>query len=166
MRFTDRVGKGIRTSPRDALIADSCAQKVRGKAFGLHRALDTVGAVLGPMLAFFLLFFLGVRDVFLLATIPAVLAVVVMVLFVREVKRMSAKLSFMRGLGSLNTGFRRYLTIVTLFSIANLSYGFLLLRAIELGFGAGQAILLYTAHNVAYVLVSFPAGALSDCVGR
>lgn len=165
-RFTDRVGKGIRTSPRDALIADSCAPEVRGKAFGLHRALDTVGAILGPLFAFLLLLFFGVRDIFLLASIPAVLAVVVIVLFVREARKRPTKLSFMAGLGSLPSGFRRYLAVVTLFSVANMSYGFFILRAVDIGLGAGQVILLYMLFNITYALVALPAGVLSDRVGR
>ncbi len=167
VRFTDRVGKGIRTSPRDALLADSCAPSVRGKAFGLHRALDTVGAILGPTFAFLLLLFLGFRDIFLLASIPAMLSVVILVFFAREVRRKRApKLSFRAGLGSLSPGFRRYLTVVTLFSLANLSWAFLILRASELGLGVGQVVLLYMFFNVVYASVSLPAGVLSDRVGR
>jgi len=167
VRFTDRVGKGIRTSPRDALLADSCAPSVRGKAFGLHRALDTVGAILGPTFAFLLLLFLGFRDIFLLASIPAILAVIILVFFVREVRRKRVpKLSFRAGLGSLSPGFRRYLTVVTLFSLANLSWAFLILRASELGLGVGQVVLLYMLFNVVYASVSLPAGVLSDRVGR
>ncbi|GAI43042.1 unnamed protein product, partial [marine sediment metagenome] len=139
VRFMDRVGKGIRTSPRDALLADSCAPNIRGKAFGFHRALDTIGAILGPAFAFLLLLFLGFRDIFLLASIPAILAVAVLVFFAREVRRKRApKLSFKAGLGSLSPSFRRYLAVVTLFSLGNLSWAFLILRASELGLGTGQ----------------------------
>jgi MFS family permease len=166
VRLTDRVGKGIRDPPRDALIADSCAPEVRGKAFGLHRAFDTIGAVLGPLLVLILLLFLGIRDIFLLASIPAVLAVVVIVFFVREVRKRPSKLSFMGGLGSLTPAFRRYLVVVVLFSISNLSYGFLILQAIDLGLGTWQVVLLYMFYNVIYALVSLPAGILSDRIGR
>lgn len=166
VRFTDRMGKGIRSSPRDALIADSSTPNVRGKAFGLHRTLDTVGAILGPLFAFLLMLFLGIRDIFLLASIPAVLSVIVLVLFVHEVRKKPTKLSLMAGLGSLTPALRRYLAIVTLFSIANLSYGFLILKAVELGLGAGQAVLLYVLYNIVYASVSLPAGVLSDRVGR
>lgn len=167
VRLVDRVGKGIRTSPRDALLADSCAPSVRGKAFGLHRALDTVGAIFGPTLAFLLLLFLGFRDIFLLASIPAVLAVIILVFFVREVRKKRApKLSFRAGLSPLSPSFRRYLAVVILFSLANLSWAFLILRASELGFTVGQAVLLYILFNVIYALVSLPAGMLSDRVGR
>jgi len=166
VRLVDRIGKGIRTSPRDALIADSCAQGVRGKAFGLHRALDTFGAVLGPLIAFLLLMFVGMREIFILASIPSLMAVIIIVLFVKEVKRKPTGLSFMRGLGALSPKFRKYLAVVAIFSIANLSYGFLLLRATELGFGVGETILLYMLYNIAYAIISLPAGSLSDRVGR
>ncbi len=167
VRFMDRVGKGIRTSPRDALLADSCAPNIRGKAFGFHRALDTIGAILGPAFAFLLLLFLGFRDIFLLASIPAIIAVVVLVFFAREVRRKRApKLSFKAGLGSLSSSFRRYLAVVTLFSLGNLSWAFLILRASELGLGTGQVVLLYMLFNVVYALVSLPAGMLSDRIGR
>ncbi len=167
VRFMDRVGKGIRTSPRDALLADSCASNIRGKAFGFHRALDTVGASLGPAFAFLLLLYFGFRDIFLIASIPAILAVAVLAFFAREVKRKRApKLSFKAGLGSLSPSFRRYLAVVTLFSLGNLSWAFLILRASELGLGAGQVVLLYMLFNVVYALVSLPAGVLSDRIGR
>lgn len=167
VRFMDRVGKGIRTSPRDALLADSCAPNIRGKAFGFHRALDTIGAILGPAFAFLLLLFLGFRDIFLLASIPAILAVAVLVFFAREVRRKRApKLSFKAGLGPLSSSFRRYLAVVTLFSLGNLSWAFLILRASELGLGTGQVVLLYMFFNVVYALVSLPAGMLSDRIGR
>lgn len=167
VRVVDRVGKGIRNSPRDALIADSCAPEVRGKAFGLHRALDTVGAVLGPTFAFLLLFFIGIRDIFLLASIPAVLAVIILVLFVREVrKKPSPRLSFRAGIGSLSSPLKRYIAVAALFSLSQLSWGFLLLRAGELGIGIESAVLLYILFNVVYALVSLPAGVLSDRIGR
>jgi len=167
VRFTDRVGKGIRTSPRDALLADSCEPSVRGKAFGLHRALDTVGAILGPTFAFLLLLSLGFRDIFLLASIPAVLSVIILVLLVREVGgKRAPELSFKAGLRSLSSGFRRYLAVVTLFSLANLSWAFLILRASELGVRVEHAVLLYMFFNVVYASFSLPAGVLSDRVGR
>lgn len=167
VRFTDRVGKGIRTSPRDALLADSCEPSVRGKAFGLHRTLDTVGAILGPTFAFLLLLSLGFRDIFLLASIPAVLSVIILVLLVREVGgKRAPELSFKAGLRSLSSGFRRYLAVVTLFSLANLSWAFLILRASELGIRVEHTVLLYMLFNVVYASFSLPAGMLSDRVGR
>ncbi|MDI6819782.1 MAG: MFS transporter [Candidatus Hodarchaeaceae archaeon] len=166
-RFADRVGKGIRTAPRDAIIADSSEANVRGKAFGLHRMLDTLGAVLGPALAFLLLPLLGYRRVFLAATVPAVIAVLVLTLFVREARRGRAiGTSFKAGVGSLSPEFRLYAAIATLFALGNFSWAFLILRAREMGIAAEHAILLYMFHNLVYALVSLPAGVLSDRAGR
>jgi len=165
VRFADRVGKGLRTAPRDAIIADSSAPSVRGKAFGLHRTLDTLGAVLGPAIAFLLLPLLGYRKVFLVATIPAAIAVVVLILFVREVfaGRKGAKISLRVG---LSPEFRLYLAIVALFTLGNFSWAFLILRAKDIGVAPGYTILLYMFHNLIYALASLPAGMLSDRVGR
>lgn len=167
VRFADRVGKGIRTAPRDAIIADSSEANVRGKAFGLHRTLDTLGAVLGPALAFLLLPLLGYRRVFLAATVPAVIAVLVLALFVREARRgTSVGASFRAGVGSLSPEFRLFVAIATLFALGNFSWAFLILRAREMGIAAEHAILLYMFHNLVYALVSLPAGVLSDRAGR
>jgi MFS family permease len=167
VRFTERIGKGLRTAPRDAIIADSCKPSVRGKAFGFHRTLDTFGAVVGPALAFLLLPLLGYRQVFLVATIPAAVAVLVLVLGVREVRRRQEPIrSFKVSVRSLNPSFRLYLGIATLFALGNFSWAFLILRARDLGIAAGYTILLYMFHNVIYALASTPAGMLSDRVGR
>lgn len=166
VRFADRVGKGMRTAPRDAMIADSSEAGVRGKAFGLHRTLDTLGAVLGPGLAFALLPLLGYRRIFLLAALPAVLAVLVLVLFVGEVRRRAVGTSFRLGVGSLSPEFRLYVAVATMFALGNFSWAFLMLRAREIGIAAAHAVLLYMFHNVVYAFASLPAGVLSDRVGR
>jgi len=173
VRFADRVGKGLRTAPRDAIIADSCKPSVRGKAFGLHRTLDTLGAVLGPALAFLLLpllggaTLLGYRRVFLVATIPAIIAVLVLALFVREVRRGKVPgISFRAGIGSLIPEFRLYLAIATLFALGNFSWAFLIIRAGGIGVAASYTILLYMFQNLIYAFASLPAGILSDRVGR
>jgi len=166
VRFADRVGKGVRTSPRDALIADSTRKKVRGKAFGLHRALDTVGAVVGPAIAFLLLPILGYRGVFLIAAIPAIISVLVLVLFVKEVKK-GRKISrpIIRGV-SFSPEFKLYLGIAAIFAIGNFSWAFFILAAKSLGIAAEYTILLYMLYNLIYALTSLPAGLLSDRVGR
>jgi MFS family permease len=166
VRFADRVGKGMRTAPRDAMIADSSEAHVRGKAFGLHRTLDTLGAVVGPGLAFALLPILGYRRIFLLAVLPAAVAVLVLGLFAAEVRRRAAGVSFRLGVGSMSFEFKLYVAIAALFALGNFSWAFLLLRARELGIAAEQAILLYMFHNVVYALASLPAGVLSDRAGR
>jgi MFS family permease len=170
LRVTDRIGKGIRTSPRDALIADAVAPSQRGAAFGLHRAGDHLGAVIGPLIAFVLLQFLGLslRTVFLLAAIPAALAVAVLVLAVREQatnRSANASLGLKRREG-LGTPFWKYLSVLLLFSLGNASDAFLLLRASALGVAAAHIPLLWAAHHVVKALANLRGGALSDRVGR
>jgi MFS family permease len=171
VRFADRVGKGARTSPRDALIADSSHRKVRGKAFGLHRALDTTGAVIGPGIAFLLMWLLSgqgnsaYRWVFLIATIPAIIAVFVLVLFVKEVKGRKISRPVIKGV-FFSPEFKLYLGIAAIFAIGNFSWAFFILAAKSLGIAAEYTILLYMFSNLIYALTSLPAGLLSDRVGR
>jgi MFS family permease len=173
VRVTDRVGKGIRTAPRDALIADSVPAGIRGRAFGFHRAADHAGAVLGPLLAFWMLSGLGLplREVLLWAALPGALAVVALVLLVRETPRaVSATTS--RGTAApdlrapLPAGFRRYLLVLLLFTLGNSTDAFLLLRASQLGVAAPLIPLLWAALHVVKAASSAPGGALSDRVGR
>ena len=172
IRLTDRVGKGIRTAPRDALIADSVDAKSRGRAFGFHRAADHAGAVLGPLVAFVLLERAGaeIRTLFLLAGIPAALALIVVITGVREaprqpatVKAVAVQPARLRSLG------RRYWTVlgvILLFTMGNSTDAFLLLRAADLGVPLAQIPLLWAMLHVVKSLSSTPGGALSDRVGR
>lgn len=182
-RLTDRFGKGIRTAPRDALIADSSDPARRGSAFGLHRALDTAGASVGVTLAY--LFFISLRDdfssIFLISLIPAALGVLVLVL-VREklIPSTGAELAprpasvdkapWWRGIGArwreLDRRFKFFLLIVFIFALGNSSNQFLLLRAKNLGFDNATVILMYLVYNLIYALGSWPAGRLSDRTGR
>jgi len=169
-RVVDRFGKGVRTAPRDALIADSTAKERRGRAFGLHRALDTAGAVVGVGLAYY---FLTTRQgdykaVFLYSLIPAALGVAVLSL-ARETKAVKATaserpLSF--NWSALPTRLKAFLAVVLLFTLGNSSNQFLLLRAKNLGFTPESVLLLYMAYNIIYALFSYPAGRLSDRIGR
>ncbi|HDH09970.1 MAG TPA: MFS transporter [Chloroflexi bacterium] len=169
-RIVDRFGKGVRTAPRDALIADSTAKERRGRAFGLHRALDTAGAVVGVGLAYY---FLTTRQgdykaVFLYSLIPAALGVAVLSL-ARETKAVKATaserpLSF--NWSALPTRLKAFLAVVLLFTLGNSSNQFLLLRAKNLGFTPESVLLLYMAYNIIYALFSYPAGRLSDRIGR
>jgi MFS family permease len=168
IRFADRVGKGIRTSPRDALIADSIDPAIRGKAFGFHRSMDHAGAIVGPLIATLLLtwFVSDLRTVFWLAAIPGAVAVLLIVLKVREVEPASRKAdsSFLR---MLPTGrLRGYLLILLLFTLGNSSDVFLLLRAGELGVTPARIPLLWTFFHVVKMLSTMPFGALSDRIGR
>ncbi|MFO7638397.1 MAG: MFS transporter [bacterium] len=172
-RIFDRIGKGIRTAPRDALIADSTPAGRRGRAFGLHRAMDTVGAALGVGLAILLLGRFGssldpagYRPIFLIALIPALAGVFVLFLIreprVCHTRRVLPRLSF-RG---LPVRFRLFLLLVGLFALGNSSNMFLLLRARNLGFSAVGVLLLYLVFNLCFGALSYPAGRLSDRVGR
>ena len=173
IRLADRVGKGIRTAPRDALLADSSDAESRGKAFGFHAAMDNAGAVLGPLIAFALLtyFEVSLRNVFWLAAIPGTLAVVVLIVAVREVSRAadSAKSDSGPDLSQPQTLGRRfwaYLLVVLLFTLGNSTDAFLLLRSNQLGVAIALAPILWALLNFVKAMLGTWGGALSDRVGR
>ncbi len=178
-RMADRFGKGIRTAPRDALIADSSDASQRGNAFGLHRALDSAGASVGVIIAFLLFVSLhdDFRNIFLISLVPAVLGVLVLFIVRERRPERSAKPigsgrnePWWRGLGTrwraLDRRLKLFLVIVFIFALGNSSNQFLLLRANNLGFDNATVILMYLVYNVVYALISWPAGRLSDRVGR
>lgn len=171
IRLGDRVGKGLRGAPRDALIADSVPADMRGRAFGFHRAADHAGAVIGPLVAFALLHQAGaaldIRTVFLLAAVPAALAVLVAWLGVREVPPRSDATTRRPGLGAYPRGqLARVLAVLAFFTLGNSTDAFLLLRAQGVGVPVAQLPLLWAFLHVVKGLASTPAGALSDRVGR
>lgn len=165
VRFSDRIGKGIRTSPRDALIAASVPAEDRGRAFGLQRAMDHMGAVIGPLAAFLLLYGAGLsmRTVFFLSVIPGAAAVAALLYLVREPRAPApAHAGGMLGDGGLPPAYRRYLLIVGLFTLGNASDAFLILRAVDAGVPAAYVPLLWGAFHLVKSSLSAPAGALSD----
>jgi MFS family permease len=171
VRMSDRVGKGVRTSPRDALIADSSPPDGRGKAFGFHRSMDHAGAVVGPLLATAALYLWAndLRTVFWLAGIPGLLAVALIIFKLRDVPRETAPLSPAKTLlpGPLPRGpIRGYLAILLLFTLGNSSDAFLLLKAGQSGMAASRVALLWTAFHVVKMLATMPFGSLSDRIGR
>jgi MFS family permease len=185
VRFTDRVGKGLRTSPRDALLADSVEERQRGLAFGLHRAGDTAGAVVGLGIALWVLYMnqRGVasltRDSFqmivLLSLIPAVAAVIVLALGAREIRPTIRKAGVMggsvEGIGrgaaaKARRGFNIFVLIVVIFTLGNSSDAFLILRAQSVGISVLEVMAMMLAFNVVYTMASTPAGLLSDRWGR
>jgi MFS family permease len=175
IRIMDRVGKGIRTSPRDALIADSVDGNVRGRAYGFHRAADHAGAVVGPLIAFLLLQQLGLpmRTVFLLAAIPGALAVVAVTAGVREPRgdRRPAPPSpksepTLAGASRLGGRYWAVLGVIFVFTLGNSTDAFLLLRAANVGVPVAQLPLLWAMLHVVKSAVSTPGGALSDRLGR
>ena len=170
IRVADRVGKGIRNAPRDALIAESVDPSIRGKAFGFHRAADHAGGVLGPLIAFAVLTWhlADIRTVFWLAAIPGVLSVLVVIFAVRDVPRPTAvtptaTLDLTQPLGSR---FWSVLCVIFLFTLGNSTDAFLLLRANQLGVPVALAPILWAALHVVKSVSSTPGGALSDRVGR
>ncbi|MBI3286995.1 MAG: MFS transporter [Chloroflexi bacterium] len=167
-RVVDRFGKGVRTAPRDALIADSTDVEVRGRAYGLHRALDTAGASMGVILAFlFLTAYPGdFSAVFLLSLIPAGLGVAVLFLARERGSLAPGAAPLSLRWSSLDRRLRAFLLLTLVFTLGNSSNQFLLLRARNLGFDATTVVLLYLVYNVVYALLSYPAGRLSDRLGR
>ena len=170
VRFLDRAGKGIRTAPRDALIADSTDESQRGRAFGLHRAMDTSGAIIGPLIALGLLAWFGhhnYRPVFLIAGIPGAISVLA-VLAVREIRHTprEAPLPPLLSLRGYDRRYLQFIAVTLLFSVGNSSDAFLLLRSKNIGLGATAIVLAYVLYNVAYAALSLPAGIRSDRIGR
>jgi len=169
LRFCDRVGKGIRTAPRDAIVADSCAPEEMGKWFGFHRAMDTLGAALGPLLAFILLGIgLHFRKIFLWSIVPAFIAVLILGIFVRELapSQKEPGKKFQLDFRGLNRSYHLYLLISSVFVLGNFSNVFLIQRAQELGMSLKMSTLLYLVYNLVCAFVSIPAGMRSDRVGR
>jgi MFS family permease len=167
-RFAERFGKGIRNAPRDALLAESTADEHRGRAFGFERAMDSAGAVLGPLVALALVGWMGlaIRNVFLVSAIPATLAAL-LILSVRERPgRVAGAKSMRLSLAGTTSDYRRLLLIIGIFGVGNSANAFLILRAEQLGLSRGNTILAYTLYNAVASLVSIPAGVASDRRGR
>jgi MFS family permease len=167
-RFADRIGKGLRSAPRDAMLASSVDASQRGLAYGLHRGMDNAGAVVGPLLAAALLAAgLSLRQVFLLSIVPAIF-VLAMALRLREPAHAQVKSNVRIDwrVSALPPAFRRYLVALGLFTLGNSSNMFLLLRANELGLGASRITLLWAAYSAVAAFASTPLSAWSDRVGR
>lgn len=172
-RFVDRIGKGIRGAPRDALVADVTPPELRGAAFGLRQALDTVGAFLGPLLAIVLMWLTAshFQTVFWVAVIPAFIAVYILVAFVREpevspgARPLRSPLA-LHELARLGAAYWRLIGLAMVFTLARFSEAFLLLRAQDMGLAPLWAPAVLVLMALAYSLSAYPAGALSDRVGR
>ena len=176
VRWVDRVGKGIRTAPRDALVADSVDAKTRGLAFGFHRAMDTAGALLGICIAALVVWLTAknsqslqlktYQTIVLFSLLPAFLSVLSLILGAKEVKVSGQRSAPKFSLKSMGKPFTVFLVIVSLFTLGNSSDGFLVLRAQNLGVSVLGILLMLAAFNLIYSLVSTPAGSLSDRIGR
>lgn len=166
-RFTDRIGKGIRGAPRDAMVADEAQPEIRGRAFGLRQALDTAGALLAPLVAIALmaLFMSDIRAVYWIAIIPAAISFLLAWLVLREPEthRAGSKTSpFFKGFRELDKDTKRLLGVGFLFTLARFSEGFLILKGIDIGLSEALSPLSLAVFNLAYVALAYPAGALSD----
>lgn len=179
VRVADRVGKGVRDAPRDALIADSTKTKKRGAAFGIHRSLDKVGAVAGPLLAIILLPLMAYnyRDFFLLSIIPGLLSLAVLYYYIREPAKKRIEAAKFKGSKKMDLNwnlfhpqltpeYRKALVIALVFALGNFSFVFLMLRLVDFGIAAALIPVAYLASNLVYMLSATPVGFLSDKIGR
>ncbi len=168
LRLTDRVGKGTRTSARDVLLSETISEKQHGKAFGFHRSMDQTGAVVGPLLAYLLLPYIGVRGIFFFSIVPGIVAVTIVVFLVRDVEVAPRRrvAGFTRNAKAvLNFKLASYLAVVGIFAAGTYSYAFVLLKAVNLGVDVGAVPLVYATLNVATVLVAIPFGMVADRIG-
>jgi MFS family permease len=178
LRFSDRVGKGLRTSPRDAIIAESTPPEFRGMAYGFHRAMDNGGAIIGPLLATGLLLVLhgtpqeNLKTLFLLSFIPGLLAVLLLFAGLKESPTdgprpvPSSGFNFRAAWGGMPAGFRKYLAVILVFTLGNSADAFLLLRAQQLGVPVALLPAIWVALHVVKMAISVPGGILSDRIGR
>jgi MFS family permease len=182
IRFGDRVGKGVRTASRDALIADSVGAKERGRGFGLHRAMDTSGAVIGLAIAAIIVYLIpgdkfhldvhAYRWMVIIGIIPAVLAVLVLITMVHERKKITAASNVKAGMSTavkntpFSLQFKLYLAIMALFTLGNSSDFFLILDAQHVKTPLLQVVLMLVLFNITYALIAMPMGVLSDKLGR
>ena len=176
VRFMDRVGKGIRTAPRDALVAGSIDEKQRGLAFGIHRAGDTAGAFVGLAAAMLIVWMnqgtaaelsrATFQVAVLVSFIPALLAVLVLVVGVREIPGQGTGKAPVLSLQGLDERFKRFLFIIVLFTLGNSSDAFIILRGQERGLDVFQVMAMVLTFNFVYAVLSGPLGALSDKIGR
>jgi len=170
IRVTDRVGKAVRTSPRDALLSESVSEKHRGAAFGLHKTLDQAGAIVGPLIASAAMIMLSfsIRDIFWLSLIPGTIALFIILFLVKErASKSTSEFKLLEGVKSVLKGnFAKLLIVVSVFSLGAFNFSFVLLNAQEAGIADSLIPLVYAAVNVAHTAIAIPAGVLSDRVGK
>jgi len=170
IRVTDRIGKGVRTSPRDALLSESVPEERRGIAFGLHRTLDQTGAILGPLIASLGLYALGltVRDIFWISLIPGTAALVVLLVFVEErLGKSSNGFRLLTDVHEILKGrFLSLLLVVGIFSLGAFNFSFVLLNASQAGIEERIIPIVYALINLTHTIIAIPSGALSDKIGK
>jgi MFS family permease len=170
-RIIERLGKSFRGPPRDAWLIDVANEGDRGYAFGIHKAMDKAGAILGPLVAYFLLVWFGqsvgtFRLIFIISVIIAVLSIVVLVLMKDRQVIPCERENIFKAWRTLDSRFKSFLIPAGIFSLAYFSFGFLLLRAYNVGFEIKDVVLLYALFNVSFVIFSIPIGRLGDLIGR
>lgn len=169
IRISDRVGKGVRTAPRDALISDSVTETTSGKAFGIHRTLDQTGAIAGPIAGYALLQVFNVRDIFVLSLIPGIIAIIILVFFVKEVIGKDITKGMQRNFYYLlkqNKPFTILLVITGIYSLGAYNFSFILLKSLDLGVIESSIPLVYAAINITHTAISIPAGIIADRIGK
>jgi MFS family permease len=168
LRFVERFGKGVRTAPRDSLVAGSAIEGETGRSFGLHKAMDNAGAIVGPLLAFLVLRAVpeGYRTVFLLAGLPAVLGVITILVLIKEASKPKASLYSKFSFRDFPKKYYLLLGIIFLFTLGNSTDALLLVKANEIGIKVAYIPLVYLVFNAVSVLCAIPFGARSDKVGR
>lgn len=167
-RFVDRFGKGLRTSARDALISESAAKENMGRAFGFHRALDSAGAVFGPLAAILLINHFGsnnLRPIFYLALVPGIIGFLLLLIFVKEKTATSKNNPAQLKLANLTPAYKAFLVVSAIFALGNSADAFLILRAQSLGMSTTFTVMAYVVFNLVYSVLSYTAGALSDKIG-
>jgi MFS family permease len=168
LRFFERIGKGLRTAPRDSLISGSITNNDAGRNFGFHKAMDNSGAIIGPLLAFVLLYFfpLNYGNIFLLATIPAIIGVVTIIFFIKEAHADNEKAKDRLSLKQLPKKYWFFLSVIFVFSLGNSTDALLLVKTSETGVSSSYIPFIYMIFNVVSVLFAIPTGKLSDKIGR
>ncbi|MDY4789338.1 MAG: MFS transporter [Bacteroidales bacterium] len=171
LRFTERIGKGIRTAPRDSLVSTSTKNNEMGKSFGFHKAMDNSGAILGPLIAFLLLKYLPINysNIFLLATIPAIIGVLTIIFFIKEPKKeqvIDNKQKSEASIKNLPKRFYFFLLIVFIFSLGNSTDTLMLIKTYETGIDKAYVPFIFMIFNTVSVFLAIPIGKLSDRIGR
>ncbi|MCB8963866.1 MAG: MFS transporter [Bacteroidales bacterium] len=168
LRFFERIGKGIRTAPRDSLISSSAKHNEAGRNFGFHKAMDNSGAIVGPLAAFILLYLfpLNYTNIFLIATIPALLGVLSIIIFIKEAKSEKTSNNNRFHLKQLPRKFYFFLAIIFVFTLGNSADALLLVKTTETGINKAYIPFVYMIFNVVSVFLAIPIGKISDRIGR
>ena len=168
LRFFERIGKGLRAAPRDSLISATVSKNETGKNFGFHKAMDNSGAIIGPLIAFLFLYFfpLNYTNIFLIATIPAILGIVSIVIFIKEAKTDKKEKSNKFHLNLLPKKFYFFLFTVFVFTLGNSADALLLVKTAETGINKSYVPFVYMIFNTVSVLLAIPVGKISVKKGR